>query len=236
MIEGRQEESDVGAQILRKAKTDDIVFLVSMEHEADPHISQLESDFGMMVRRFRKPATPSILRESLFPGHSKAFQAEQRTSRGMRQGTIRSPDQVDRHGDVTPNKPEIHLGEAQDPVSRPRGLKSGLSQPWKPKGMPVEEAVASLCLGDYLSSRRRFSHVRIPSNSSSGPITSNDSVSPLARSEKLNDAPPVRGDTPLKPEPDKVKVLVVEDNLINRNVLVKILASKKVSGCVWLSS
>lgn len=238
MIDGRQEENASGAEYIRQIKTGEIVFLVTHDHEPDPSVVAVERELGKNVRRFRKPATPSTLRESLFPGHSKAIQAEIPTADGIHRTPISSPDQVDANGHDVHSKgqPKAHFDDdsLHRPRCRPSSLFAGLSQLWKPKNMPMEDAVASLCLGDYFSSRRRTSLIRIPSNASSGPESSADPTTPTIASIESGDAPQMASlsqstSVETDSDPELLKVLVVEDNAINRKILVKILSSKIVS-------
>jgi CheY-like chemotaxis protein len=276
VMDGRMEESEKGIPLLKEIKTDDIVFCVAAEHEAHPEVLAAERRLGKSIRRFRKPATPSMLRECLFPGHSEVIEAEiPQEQGGVKRSSISSPDQVDSHGkklslthsrkgseiSSEPSKPRAHFSDStpitpQDaPVSTlcaPRRLMANLGALWKPKGMPVEEAVASLCLGDYFSARKL---TRTSSNTSSGAgtgmgagrDTSESSFStPQTRSEEFEQPTPspsvemkehVYGDGDEKqveegeeeeeevPE-ELIKVMVVEDNMINRKILVKILSSK----------
>lgn len=126
---------------------------------------------------------------------------------------------------------------------------------WKSRGMCVEEAVASLCLGDYFSSRGRATR-HSSSNESSGssfattPPTDDVTVSSLepdadpfaspgltstvsspwlgtdatSVTTPSDEAPPP---APRALTPQPTKVLVVEDNMVNRKILVRIL---KTSG------
>jgi len=233
VVEGRHEETELGVDLIQKAKAVEIVFLVSNDHEANPMVTKLERKLGKRIRRFRKPATPSILRESLFPGQSKAIRSEVPTAKGTRRISISSPDEVNEHGNVSMPKTHFDEESMRSPPGRPRGLMSGLSQLWKPNGQTVEDAVASLCLGDYFSSRLRTSLVRTPSNASSIQGSSNEAATPISQSEEAIDTPPTESQpdsSATEAEPEPIKVLVVEDNKINRKILVKILSTKIASG------
>lgn len=114
---------------------------------------------------------------------------------------------------------------------------------WRPKN--VAESIAALCLGDYFSSRRSArpppptassssvpSSARTSASSTSGtaatppsPPSSHSSPSPATRYLIPEYSPLFEGDEdPALPPPAEVtSVLVVEDNVINRKILVKIL-------------
>jgi signal transduction histidine kinase len=262
VLDGRMEEADPSAgerslyYWLDKIGASDIVILVSEDHEAHPDVIARERELGKRIRRYRKPITPTILREILFPNHAQHVTAEIETEQGTIEQSINSPDKIDSHGNEmnangTP-KNSIRFDEDTINVTRPCRLKSAMSsfsQLWKPKGMEVEEAVASLCLGDYFSSRRKGSLARTVSNGSassrgkstattptlaSGEFSETTSVSTPATSmlSPLDDTPNSFGSgfeepEPVpEPEPERIKVLVVEDNMINRKILVKILSTK----------
>ena len=128
-----------------------------------------------------------------------------------------------------------------------------LSQLWKPKNMAVEDAVACLSLGDYANSHRRTSLTRTPSLASGSSYQASSNASsepgtPKAGSEadpteladrdadfdeprqKIREAQREAFEPEEEePELEKLKVLVVEDNRINRKILVKILTLKAVS-------
>lgn len=238
---------------LDKIAAEDIVILVTADHEAHPEVLRREREFGKKIRRYRKPVTPTILREILFPNHAHRIVAEIPTSDGGSvERSINSPDKIDAHGNELnangqPKGPgnNIHFDDSAIPVKRPCKITtaiSGFSALWKPKGMPVEEAVASLCLGDYFSSRRKTSLARTPSNTSSQhsrdksfastptlvsaefPYSDQTSTPALSATTPLDDQNDI--DLEAEPEPENIKVMVVEDNMINRKILVKILASK----------
>ncbi|ORY25636.1 hypothetical protein BCR39DRAFT_600069 [Naematelia encephala] len=242
IADGWLEEQEQGREMLEQSRTDDIVFLVTPDHEASQSIVDLEQSLNKAVRRFRKPATPSILREALFPNHSDSITAEILQASGVKHMSINLPDEMDQHGqeithDAKPRAKfdEATLSKANNPTSS--FLQRGFGTIWKPKGMPVEDAVACLCLGDYFSSRRRG-----PSGSGGGTPASS-----AHEHESTDDTPNAIGSefsgltsphdttylTPSsesepepEPEPEMIKVLVVEDNMVNRKILVKILSTK----------
>jgi hypothetical protein len=128
---------------------------------------------------------------------------------------------------------------------------------WKPKGMCMEEAIANLCLGDYFSSCKRWMLKRTPSrgsetssiaHSQKESSVGDDDGTPATSYEEHLSAPPGVPDyndghkdvgieqqaselvlQEEEKEEVKVKVLVVEDNMINRKIMVKILSTKLVS-------
>lgn len=282
VLNGRVEETVEGVDIIKGIRAKDVVFLVGVEHEAHSDVLRVEQESGKTIRRFRKPATPSILRESLFPGQSKALVAETSSNHGgTKRASINSPEQVNEHGrtasisntlvgsSVSGDKPRTHFAAPVVVSDQLEIDKPATSTPpyfcpiidrfaslWKPRKMDVEEAVACLSLGDYFSSRKRSSLHRVPSNASSSnaPTTPTldshelDSTSRLGTPQMGSDVDPadVRGSMDLESpmelpggkeeveeveeEPEElVKVMVVEDNMVNRKILVKILSSKLVS-------
>ena len=291
---GRMEEVEDGTELLNETPSRDIVYLVDREHDAHPDVLALERTLGKSVRRFRKPATPSILRETLFPGHSKAILAEIPTKDGVTQSSINSPDRIDSHGRASisnsltgiataaaAERPKTHFSDAalQRPASHngkptPEALVASeietgkanscpivarLAAFWKPRNMDVEDAVACLSLGDYMSSRRtRMSLARESSNGSSDATstptlgshdyeigTASSTTPGLSETDPTDDEMDGEQDEDevdekvmaeneemepgVRSEPEPVKVLVVEDNMVNRKILVKILSSKLVS-------
>ena len=232
-VEGKQEESQSTGNFFAKTKAIDIVFLVGHSHEAHPAVKELEKELGKEVRRFPKPATPSILRESLFPDQSAKIQAVVPTHSGEQKVSISAPDQIDSHGDVITEN--VNNGRPDDGVSpsEPANLLSIASQAWKPKGMPVEDAVANLSLGDNVSAHRR-----VPSGSEPSFVSAEPPRKPSLLGLGLQSAPldvtshSDQKDASTEDEASAaqpIKVLVVEDNMVNRKILVKILSSQKVS-------
>jgi CheY-like chemotaxis protein len=256
VLDGRMEEAAPSAgerslyHWLDKIGGTDIVVLVAEDHEAHPDVLSRSRQLGKQIRRYRKPITPTILREILFPNHASRVTARIDTPQGSFDQAINSPDQIDAHGNElntngTP-KANIRFDESTIEVKRPCRLSSaisGLSSLWKPKGMPVEEAVASLCLGDYFSSRRKASLARTISNTSSQSRDKSLASTPTLESfdPDVTSTPATsfttQMDTPSEErdysmeiqetvEPEHIKVMVVEDNMINRKILVKILSTK----------
>jgi hypothetical protein len=252
VLDGRMEEAapDVGERSLHhwldKIGGRDIVILVAEDHEAHPDVLARERELGKQIRRYRKPITPTILREILFPDHSRHITAKIQTANGgSYDQPVNSPDQMDAHGnEIHSNnaKSGLRFDESTIEVQRPCRLSAaitGISSLWKPKGMPVEEAVASLCLGDYFSSRRKGSLGRSPSSVSAHSRDKSHEGTPTLVSgdfSDVNSTPAMSMNTPSddrdemdfepEPEPENIKVMVVEDNMINRKILVKILSTK----------
>jgi hypothetical protein len=244
VADGVIEQYEAGKAILENSNTDDVVFVVPEEHEADPEVIELERRLGKNVRRFRKPTTPSILREALFPGHSQVIASETSTPTGKVTEDVNAPDQVDAHGKIIrhgshASKSAASRGHSkaswgagthqswssvQSPQSPlPRATPSPRSVENRPfrTGMDVEDAVASLSLGDYFSSRR-VTHAHTPKGSPSGagPVVK----TPGTDGGGSGTAMPVAAQ-------ERITVMVVEDNTINRKILVKILSNKLVR--VW---
>ena len=278
ILHGHVEETLEGVGILQDTSANDIVFLVGAEHDAHPDVLLQEQQSGKTVRRFRKPATPSILRETLFPGQSKAILAEVPSKYGVRKTSINAPEQVSSHGrtastgtlvgsdkDLKPRPhfadddlPKLVLQKGSAGPSTPMETASGtwakaacpivsrLASLWKPpRNMDVEEAVACLSLGDYFGSRRRGSLRRVPSNATSDAASTPTIGSLDTDMTPSFDTPQLGSDgsqmkdveeTPMteleeqeiEPPEEIVKVLVVEDNVVNRKILVRILSSKLV--------
>lgn len=276
VLDGRMEEASPSAgdkslyHWLDKIGAEDIVILVTADHEANPEVLRREHELGKKIRRYRKPITPTILREILFPGHSRHVTAEIPTAQGTIQTSINSPGRMDAHGNeirsngndsgsasgsasASNRKTNIHFDDSAITVKRPCGITKAISNFstsfWKPKGMAVEEAVASLCLGDYFSSRRASTLARTVSNTSSGHSKDKSQYSfvstPTLVSGEFSfsdqtSTPALSATTPLtdqdegefgadveaEAQPENIKVMVVEDNMINRKILVKILSSK----------
>ena len=253
ILDGRMEEASPSSgelslyNWLDKIEAEDIVILVNTDHEADPKVLSREHELGKKIRRYRKPITPTILREILFPGHARRVTAEITTRQGTFQQAINSPDTIDAHGNKN-KKSGIQFDDSAITVKRPGAMSkaiSGFSSYWKPKGMAVEEAVASLCLGDYFSSRRTSTLARTVSNTSSGRSRDKSqssfvstptlvsagsfdltSTSAMSATTPLTDQDDTDMEQRAEAEPENIKVMVVEDNMINRKILVKILSSK----------
>ncbi|BEI96246.1 hypothetical protein CcaverHIS631_0111950 [Cutaneotrichosporon cavernicola] len=227
--------------------------LVVFEAEGDkPALITLPPN--TQLRRLSKPATPSLIRSSLSRTSSRVDMEPNSTeivlgrSRPLRlhfdsDSITRSekssqPDKEDRG---------VLTRKAASVCKASKSLSTFFG--WKSRGMCVEEAVASLCLGDYFSSRGR---PRLPSGASTGssasfPATSpseDAGTDPLA-SPGVTSAPsspwlgtestPVTTPSdetpaiiPPAPTPHPMTVLVVEDNVVNRKILVRILKTSNL--------
>lgn len=259
IVDGRREEMADFSDVLRLIRTQDIVILVNEDHEAHAGVLATEKKTDKRVRRYRKPATSAVLRESLLPGSSNLVHASVPTDEGWKEVTTRAPDELGPHGE-----PETSGSATNDDVAAARGAGRRASQVrrssfsggeripgvsadvnWKPNGMSVEEAIASLSLGTYPRMRRRSTGSSdlsdpSPSKSPAGP-TSGDMMTRVDTSvlgaREVPSAPP-GGESPLPDVIDaaaanddggseRLSVLVVEDNLINRKILVKLLAREE---------
>jgi CheY-like chemotaxis protein len=233
------------------ARTDEIIFLVQPGHEPSPDVLNEAKRYSRTVRRIPKPVTPSVIRQTLgrhrthvgFPTSLAAVQRDRES--GPRSSISSTPEpsskEVPTPGTPNPGAPAQKVVKDEDYFRKRPGLFGGFSQLWKPKGMCPEEAIACLSLGDYFSSRRRGTLHRTPSTGSSGRNSSigDDSSTPATSHSGLFDPPRDNGfSTPVTPnepepeptpEPPRIKVLVVEDNMINRKILVRILSTKLVS-------
>ena len=173
-------------------------------------------------------------------------------STGGGSGLATPPLQVLAGGVVEPPKSSVAIAD-------PKGHTPSSSGNWKPKGMCMEEAIANLCLGDYFSSCKKWMLKRSPSRGSeTSSISYRDKDSsvgdedgtPATSYEEHMSAPLAvpdlesgvgadvgieqqRAEMVLQDDKEeeevKVKVLVVEDNMINRKIMVKILSTKLVS-------
>ena len=247
---GHMEESAIrGRALASSTPASSFVFYVADGHEPHPEVVDLLGNRS--VRRFQKPVTPSLIREALFPGQTKLQNTMAKTSRPPLARSEASSNSLGDKEVVQPGKtiPESKLkahfepgASFQQPPIDAKGttncpIVAKLCSFWKPKNLPVEDAVACLSLGDYINSHRRNTLVRTPSLGSSNAPSSTGSLpeTPRPGSEadpdevEMYDASPDEVD--LAHEPETVKVLVVEDNRINRKILVKLLSSKAVS--VW---
>jgi CheY-like chemotaxis protein len=246
---GDVEETETGKLLMEGARTDEIIFLVQPGHEPNPDVLDEAKRYSRNVRRIPKPVTPSVIRQTL--GRHRAHvgfptSPVQRHRDGPRSSISSTPEPSSKEA-PTPGTPNlsapstVKVVKDEDYFRKRPGLFGGFSQLWKPKGMCPEEAIACLSLGDYFSSRRRGTLHRTPSTGSSGRNSSigDDSSTPATSHSGLFDLPRDNGfSTPVTPnetepeptpEPPRIKVLVVEDNMINRKILVRILSTKLVS-------
>ncbi|KAK4685195.1 hypothetical protein P7C73_g4960, partial [Tremellales sp. Uapishka_1] len=228
VADGTVEKDERNAEWLKAIKASDIVFLVAEDHHAHPTLKSLEEEERKSVRRFRKPATPSILRETLFPGHAKDIQSEVNTPSGTIVTDVNAPEAVDHRGRTVQGSDQPRSQLAGNALRRFSEQGAALHEKWKPRGVPLEEAVAALSLGDYFSSTRPsiLRSISSASTASPGDVAASADSTPTATPVA---APlPIFQDHANVAELENATVLVVEDNLINRKILVKILSSKKI--------
>ncbi|WVF68925.1 hypothetical protein IAT40_003699 [Kwoniella sp. CBS 6097] len=250
-------ETEQGLSIMEEAGTDDIVFLVSDGHSANPKILDSAQRHGRKVRRFMKPSTPSVLRETLFPNHSQRlkdrFDAE--TEADADANWINTPNLISPDGDDMGKpgpcgyKPAASPSNGSPLRSSPVSAQSpGVN--WKPRNMQIDEAVATLSLGEYfppvspkstfVSQQARTTIEDVgedddtPIHELPAPVvdqlsrerdfTSSSVTTNSSRTGSLHEKDTT---AQLDSETARIKVLVVEDNRINRTILVKILSSNK---------
>jgi CheY-like chemotaxis protein len=228
VVDGSMEEHPTGlAEVARLSAPEVVILAASAEDEHQ--IVAAMSGPTRHVRRLIKPVTPTLICQTLQEVSSAPMTP------------MDDPDAPTRR------RPRFDTSAGRN-ADRPSPPGS-----WRPGSVGVEDAVASLSLGDYFSSRNRGGS-RISSVGSAGSEISPDTVStvgtgvvpPLDSVESADsrwpapdlatstittpseDSPEVAADTPPSsgPTPDPrvpTKVLVVEDNIINRKILVKIL-------------
>jgi len=230
--DGSLEEYPTGLNRLALLTAPEIVILATQPEDENKIVANMSGP-NRRVRRLLKPVTPSLIRQTLMQSTVS---------------TPATPTEAVTMESIRSRRP--HFDAAA--LARPSGAHSGPT--WN-RGVCVEDAVASLSLGDYFSSRSRVSRP-----SSSGSTTSSgaaesttvepepqtgstessalesadsphwgggpSTASPLTTPEDDQQQPepsPESENTPNLATPAKIKVLVVEDNVINRKILVKIL-------------
>ncbi|RXK36776.1 hypothetical protein M231_05937 [Tremella mesenterica] len=226
IVDGRKEELPGFADTLSEIHTTDVVILVGTDHEPHPSAVTAARSLHKHIRRLHKPATPSIIRETLLPTPSR-LAVEHRTNPSSDSDII-SPSPITQ-------RLRAHFAtSASDSSTSPKcsfvhDLVQGLGLNWKPKGITIEEAVANLSLGDYFSSRRRPTtpSTSTPSTTGTEDTTETNGTTETADTEHshLGEETDLTSPETLV-EPEVIKVLVVEDNRINRKILVKILSTK----------
>ncbi|WRT67849.1 uncharacterized protein IL334_004823 [Kwoniella shivajii] len=235
--------------LLEECETDDIVFLISDNHLADQSVIVLEKKLNKKVRRFKRPTNPSILRETLFPNHSKRLKEmfEQETDADTDADSINTPHLMSPEGDDM-GKPGpdgrspsffrqmLAPGAGSDASSSRSSKNSSQSH----TSLNLTNAIAALALGDRLahnsSSSRQGESNGSENSTPLGNTPREEAENPFSPTEHPKSATtttttsssssavqsPTNQYIPRQPM-DKVKVLVVEDNKINRTILVKIL-------------
>ncbi|OCF54830.1 hypothetical protein L486_07485 [Kwoniella mangroviensis CBS 10435] len=174
---GIEEDVSQAKELFEKARTKDIVFLITEEHSAQGKVLEMEKQMDLNIRRFKRPTNPSILRETLFPNHSerlkKLFDQETNGEVRVDSGSINTPHLMSPEGDDAgqPSTSADNRGTKRNasspfPMSLSNFGSNGRSFPtndntqpsigpesvsdnWKPSNMDTEEAVASLSLGEY---------------------------------------------------------------------------------------
>lgn len=230
---GEVEEVVHGRHLMETTKAGEVVFLTMADHSPHPEVVAAAQKHSKVIRRIHKPITPSVIRQTLAPRPLRSH--TQHVRYGSNGGDFRRV--------VSSSSSGAGNGFGSQPKTppfppRPSEDRTTSNGGWRPKGMGIEEAIANLSLGDYFSSTRRDDLKRTSSRGSTDedtPITAHSSTfdypSQLGTPESSNgpieaDAIPV--ESPLQELDETIKVLVVEDNTINRKIMVKIL-SKLVS-------
>ncbi|KAL1408538.1 hypothetical protein Q8F55_005350 [Vanrija albida] len=248
VTDGAYEDDPEGSAFLKALKAPELNVFISEDSEQSnvrPKIERTAN--GTAVRRLLKPVTLALIKETLKGVQPNSIPVTPLDDAGVSR--------------LKPHFDSAALAKSASGAGNCAILSKFRNFTWKPKGVCVEEAVASLCLGDYFSSRQRIT--RAPSNGSSvagsnstdnvpdspslGPSTAGIASPATTPSEDAYDAhtdthtnltTPSLGpgssshhdvlETPLPAPvlPPPVKVLVVEDNVINRKILVKILSAK----------
>ncbi|WVQ96444.1 hypothetical protein IAU59_003549 [Kwoniella sp. CBS 9459] len=250
-----ESETERGSSIMEEASTDDIVFLVCEGHSANPEVLEAAERHSKKIRRFMKPSTPSVLRETLFPNHSQRlkdrFRSETDADTDAR--SINTPNLISPNGDDMGRpgpqgyKPMISPTSVFSAASSSASAQSpGFN--WKPRNMGVEEAVAALSLGEYFPPVSPKSTYTPQQASTASEVAAEDDDTPIhqhptstvnqqirerempstdiASNSSCADSPDQAETNATSPgASERVKVLVVEDNRINRTILVKILTS-----------
>ena len=260
IVDGRREEMADFSDVLRLIRTQDIVILVNEHHQAHAGALATEHKTDKKIRRYRKPATSATLRESLLPGSKNLVHALVPTDQGWKEEETNAPDELGPHGETKVSGIGTASGGSggtgrRASLARRSSFSGGEQIPgvsadvnWKPKGMSIEDAIASLSLGNYPRMRRRStgsSDLSDPSPSKSpAPTTTREMETRLDffglgmqgaprpkpaggedSSHDKNDDPAADDDCVSK----RIDLLVVEDNLINRKILVKLLAREEAS-------
>ncbi|OCF37230.1 hypothetical protein I316_01137 [Kwoniella heveanensis BCC8398] len=254
---GSMEETYKGVSVMEEASTDDIVFLVTTDHAADHQVLEAAERHSRKVRRFLKPSTPSVLRETLFPNHSQRlkdrFKAE--TNADTDAHSINTPNLIGPNGNDMGRPSPTGYDPMVSPANESASGNSSLSTKspgvdWRPRNMQIEEAVARLSLGEYFPpispKSSTVSQLAHPALSEGATDNDNDETPTLepsvARERDVTSSSSITEDSSRTSSPhgndtvaqqpndaeERIKVLVVEDNKINRTILVKILSSNKV--------
>ncbi|WWD04951.1 hypothetical protein V865_003022 [Kwoniella europaea PYCC6329] len=297
---GIEEDVNQARELFEKAQTDDIVFLITEEHSAQEEVLELEKQMELKIRRFKRPTNPSILRETLFPEHSERLKRlfDQQTNGDVKvdSGSINTPHLMSPEGDDA-GHPSGQSGETKKNAPSPSPMSfstfgsndwsfptnsntqsssgpGSVSDNWKPSNMNIEEAVASLSLGEYfprMSPKQTFRGEEDPSReipilaaeeedeeeeeSHTTPMNENTNVEDVNRkysvvtekgsesgqsvststsnngTNSINSFSSTRNNSmdltfsngQNEDKNGKINIMVVEDNKINRTLLVKLL-------------
>lgn len=238
VLDGRQEDRSALADILARVRTDDVVILVCHDYRTTPIAIAAEIQSGKQIRRLRKPITPALVQESLSPG-STSVGAVRGPSRS-RSGSNPNGESRSRSGGGAGAERPAGEGQRTDHLKQRRSSFSGGEQvvrgvsdtSWVPTGLSLEDAIATLSLGNLPAKRRRSARSSSASTTST-PAVPDVSVptDPVLALDELGftspdppEEPPTSVGTAGSAGAGVVTVLVVEDNLINRKILVRLLA------------
>ncbi|CAK9784213.1 hypothetical protein CC85DRAFT_281759 [Cutaneotrichosporon oleaginosum] len=251
VMDGGFETDDIAPSMLTSIEASEVVIF-----EADgDRPGSLPLPPTTELRRLHKPITPSLIRTTLsrtparvsmeFSNGDSAFNRPRPVRLQFDSESIARSEKSSQ----AEKEEKVVVTTSKSVCKTTKGLSTLFG--WKSRGMCVEEAVASLCLGDYFSSRGR---ARLPSGASTGSSGSSfPATSPSEDAGADTDplASPGLGSTPSSPwlgtestpvttpseeapitvppapTPHPMTVLVVEDNMVNRKILVRIL---KTSG------
>ncbi|GMK57489.1 hypothetical protein CspeluHIS016_0403230 [Cutaneotrichosporon spelunceum] len=246
IMDGGFESDDMAPSVLAAISASEVVVFEAEDDK--PALVSLPPE--VRLRRLRKPATPSALRLTLARTPTRVCtESNSNDAASGRSRPLRlhfDSDSISRSEKSSQPDKEEKVGNKSSVSKASKGLSAIFG--WKSRGMCVEEAVASLCLGDYFSSRGR---PRLPSGASTGssgsfPATSSEDAatdplgspgaasvlsSPWLGTESTplttpsDDAPAI---APPAPTPHPMTVLVVEDNMVNRKILVRILKTSNL--------
>ena len=240
VVDGRQQDDDAAfADTLARIRTNDIVILVDDAYCA-PSQSAIapEEHNGKKIRCLRKPITPALLQESLSPGSTSVGAVPQP---GRLNSVSASKDEPNVLQAAEPTQDEgpwrhDHMPPRRSSFSGGEQVVRGMSDTsWVPPGSSLADAVATLSLGNLPARRRRPSSSSPPSNTQppvlETPLPS-VSVFDFGSNETGLTSPEPRAEPARRAGTAGtgvvVTVLVVEDNLINRKILVKLLAKEQV--------
>lgn len=257
VIDGGYESDETAPSVLSSISASEVVIF---ETEGDaPAKTPAPLPAHTRVRRLHKPITPTLIRATLSRVPTRPESSNDADSIARRQLKPHFDEESIARSDKS-SQAEKSDEKALVPV-KPKESRGFSLFGWKSRGMCVEEAVASLCLGDYFSSRGRAArHSSTGSSPSTPPVDDAASTSatstgtdppsspglvstssspwltestPLTTPSDEHEPPLTRARSPSptpvpEPRPRRpTKVLVVEDNMVNRKILVRIL---KTSG------